>query len=136
VSSTETLKVARTAEATTVAGGSVVNPTFVAVPAVTVTPVLTAVVRASVESVAVRVHGLVPPSMTRAPNVATPEAAVALVVPARLQEEVIPMTSDDPFDARTPAPFSTVTANEVRVAPAVVVVRGSVVKPSFAAVVG
>jgi hypothetical protein len=60
-SSTETLKVARTAEATTVAGGCVLNSTFVAVPAVTVTPELTAVVRVRVESVAVSVHGLVPP---------------------------------------------------------------------------
>jgi len=136
MSSTETLKVARTAEATTVAGGCVVNTTFVAVPAVTVTPELTAVVRASVESVAVRVHGLVPPSITTAPKVAMPEAAVALVVPARAQEDVITITSADPLDARTPAPFSTFTENDVSEAPAAVVAGGSTENPSLDAVVG
>jgi hypothetical protein len=100
---------ANTAAATTVAGGWVVNRTLVAVPAVTVTPVLAAVVRASVESVAVRMQGLVPPSITSAPKVATPEEAVAVVVPARVHEEVIAITSAVPLEAKMPAPFSTVT---------------------------
>jgi hypothetical protein len=134
-SSTDTLKVVKTADSLTVAGGSVVKTTFVAVPAVTVTPVLTPVARASVESVAVRVQGLVPPSITNAPKVATPEEDVAVVVPARVQAEVIAITSDDPLDARAPAPFSTFTENEVRVAPAVVDVSGSKEKPSLVAVV-
>jgi hypothetical protein len=93
VSSTETLKVANTAAATTVAGGCVVNATFVAVPAVTVTPELTAVVRVRVESVAVRVHGLVPPSMIAALKVATPATAGALRVPARVHADVITIVS-------------------------------------------
>jgi hypothetical protein len=134
-SSTDTLKVVKTADSTTVAGGSVVNATFVAAPAVTVTPVLAAVASVSVESVAVRVQGLVPPSMTSAPKVAIPEADVAVVVPASEQEEVIAITSADPLFAGCPAAFSTFTENEVRVAPAAVVVGGSGPKASFVAVV-
>jgi hypothetical protein len=108
-SSTDTLKVVKTADSLMVAGGSVVNTTLVGAPAVTVTPVLAAVVRPSVESVAVRVHGLVPPSITSAPKVATPEEDVAVAVPARVHAEVIAITSAAPFEAKSPAPFSTVT---------------------------
>jgi uncharacterized phage protein gp47/JayE len=129
------LKVVKAAASRTVAGGSVVKTTFVGAPAVTVTPELTAVVRASVESVAVKVQGLVPPSITSAPKAATPDEAVAVVVPARVQAEVIAITSAEPLDARAPAPFSTFTENEVRVAPAVVDESGSTEKPSFVAVV-
>jgi hypothetical protein len=103
------LKVVKAAASRTVAGGSVVKTTFVAAPAVTVTPELVAVVRVSVESVAIRVQGLVPPSITSAPKVATPEEEVAFVVPARVQAEVMTITSADPLDAKVPAPFSTVT---------------------------
>jgi hypothetical protein len=89
----ETLKGASTAEATTVAGGWVVNRTFVAVPAVTVVPALVPVAKDLEVSVAVSVHGLVPPSMIRPLIVATPAAAVPVVVPASVQAEVMLMTS-------------------------------------------
>lgn len=92
-SSTETLKGAKTAEATTVEGGWVVKATFVAVPAVTVTPELTAVVRAREESVAVSVHGLVPPSMIAALKVATPATAGALRVPPKVHADVMVIVS-------------------------------------------
>lgn len=45
------------------------------------------------------------------------------------------MTSEEPLDAKTPAPFSTFTENDVNVAPAVVVVGGVTEKPSLVAVV-
>jgi LysM repeat protein len=109
-SSTDTLKVVKTADALTVAGGSVVNTTFVGVPAVTTIPVLVAVVRASSdESVAVKVQGLVPPSTVTALNVAMPAEATALTVPVKVHEEVIAIVSVNPVVAVAPAPFSTVT---------------------------
>lgn len=70
-----------------------VNATLAAVPAITVTPALVPVVNDLVKSVAVSVHGLVPPSITRPLKVATPAAAVAVVVPASAQAEVMPNTS-------------------------------------------
>src|ERR1019366_2555821 len=61
-SSTETLKGVTTTAETTVAGGCVVNTTFVAVPAViAIAELVTAVREGVVVSVAVSVDGAVPP---------------------------------------------------------------------------
>jgi hypothetical protein len=109
----------------------VLKATFVAVPAVTVTPELTAVVRATVESVAVRVHGLVPPSITRAAKLATPPLATALVVPAKVQAEVITIVSVNPLVDAWLAAFSTFTENDVTATPETAVAGGSGEKASF-----
>ena len=54
---------------------------------------------------------------------------------AKAQLDVIAITSADPLEARTPAPFSTFTEKEVSDCPAVVVVGGTTEKPSLEAVV-
>jgi hypothetical protein len=130
---TETLNGANTAAATTVAGGWVVKRSFVAVLAVTVIPVLTAEVRASVASDAVRVHGLIPPSIITAVKLREPPTSNPVVVPAMVQDEEIEIASVcPPVLARAPAAFCACTVN-ARVDPAVTVEAGSTEKPSFVA---
>jgi hypothetical protein len=97
---------------------------------------LVAGVKLVVESVAVKVQGAVPPSMTAALNVAVPAAAATEVVPARVHVEVRVIVSVKSFVATNPAPFSTDTWNDARATPAVPVVGGPPTKPTFEAVVG
>jgi hypothetical protein len=103
VSSTETLKIARTDPATAVVGGSVVKASLAAVPTLTVTNVLVAVVRFLELSFAVRVHEPVEVNSS-ALKVATPATAVATVVPPRVHEDVKVMESVAPVPVVTTLP--------------------------------
>jgi hypothetical protein len=113
-------------------GGSVANPSFVGAPELTATEVLDAVVKALEPSVAVRVHE-VPASMTRALNVATPALAVAVVVPARVHDDVTVMESVAPVpeDTTVLSLSSTDTLRVAKDAPATVVAVGSVVNATL-----
>jgi diaminopimelate epimerase len=115
-----------------VEGGSLANPSLVGAPELTVTEVLVAVVKALEASVAVRVHE-VPVSMTRALNAATPALAVAVVVPARVHDEVTVMESVAPVPVLTtwPVESSTETLRVAKDTPATVVAVGSVVNATL-----
>jgi hypothetical protein len=134
-SSTETAKLVSAVPAVAVAGGSTVKATLLAVVAVTVVAgVLVAVVRTRVESVAVSVQ-LVPVLIVAALKVATPATAATESVPPRVQLEVRTIVSVEPVPVVITLPLesSTETRNVVRVAPAVVVAGGSVVKATLLA---
>jgi len=128
------LKVVKAAASRTVAGGSVVNTTFVGAPAITVIPELVPVVRALEESVAVSVQGLVPPSMVTAVKVATPATATIDVVPVMVHAEVMAIVSValTPVVITFPYVSSVETLNVVRTVPAVAEAGGCVVKPTLA----
>jgi hypothetical protein len=74
--------------------------------------------------------------MTTAVKLYTPLASVPVVVPVKVHDEEITTASVNPVLAKIPAPFSTFTWKEARVAPETVVEVGSTEKASFEAVVG
>jgi hypothetical protein len=132
-SSTEALKAVSTVLAVvTVVGGAVVKTTWVGAPAATVMAVLVPVAMTLVESVATRVQ-LAPVLIATVVKVATPATAVATVVPSSVHVDVSATASVAPVPVVIGIPLlsSIETANDGRIAPAVVVEGGSVVKPTL-----
>src|SRR5487761_954147 len=133
VSSTDTLNDAINVPAVvTVVGGAVVKATLAAAPGNTVTALLVAVVRVLVASVATS-EQVTPVFIVAKVNVATPATAVAVVVPERAQVDDSVTTSIEPVPEVITMPLlsSIETAKEGRIAPAVTVADGSVVKPNL-----